>query len=348
MDYMLLLKVVLVAAAVFLWAITFATAHDMHKSDAAGNAIAGAFASLEGIGLWILLFILLAIAAGQGKMPAWSAVAGFILVPASGFAAVTAIEFMVRNGHLRSPLLMLVLAPGLMLAYCAWCFFPAFRSAVAPAPAGIAVWGAILLLLPLPWAARAAANCERERELAAIPKRTPEEIAEAKLQKETQDRQQRADAFHALTPDSSLSQWWEYAGKEGEFRSQALEGARHVKSRQQDVVQMLAQGNHTLFLAIPRLDLQATPELEQAVRAFLLDQVRNLMPYDPSRSITTRIVTEWYAQYFPTIQWLIDNHRSCDAELDALAEAVRKYPDTPEREAFLAKLQSFHVRANNS
>ena len=158
------------------------------------------------------------------------------------------------------------------------------------------------------------------------------------------DRQRRGAAFHSLTPDSSFEEWWKFAKPGCEFHQAAIQGASEAKSRQEQVPTMLVPGRRELFLALPKLNLIASPEIEQAVRGFLMDQASNLMPYKPDGPATTQIVTEWLDALFPTIRWLIDNHRSCHVELTAISKEVTKYPDSPERQNFLAKLNEFATR----
>src|SRR5215831_6217019 len=78
----------LLAMSFFLWIGVTANLTTMNQSDAAGNALSQAFAVLMIIGLWILLAILMIMAAVQGGMPRWAVVLALIAVPASGAAAV--------------------------------------------------------------------------------------------------------------------------------------------------------------------------------------------------------------------------------------------------------------------
>jgi hypothetical protein len=74
-----------------LWALSLATLADLAGSDAAGNALAQAYAAIELIALWLLLAALAALAWLKGKMPGPAALAALILIPASGVAALQAL-----------------------------------------------------------------------------------------------------------------------------------------------------------------------------------------------------------------------------------------------------------------
>src|ERR1700731_3895914 len=55
--------------------------------DAMGRALAATFAYLFGLGVWVMLGILLLIAAIKGEMPRWAKAAVAILLPLSAIAA---------------------------------------------------------------------------------------------------------------------------------------------------------------------------------------------------------------------------------------------------------------------
>jgi hypothetical protein len=56
----------------------------------------------------------------------------------------------------------------------------------------------------------------------------------------------------------------------------------------------------------------------------------------PAESFSAMV--ERVEPYLPTMQWLVDQHCDCDAELAALEATVRIYPDSPERSRFLSAL----------
>lgn len=336
---MTIFAVLLILTALALWMVTIQGGLTQHDSDPAGNAMSQGFTMLGSIVLWIVLVVLLLVASARVSTPSWTGLVWFILPIAVGIAATSSLNFMGKVSGLKWPIVLPAVAPGIVLAYSGWCFFPNLQAKTGILWPSLIAWMAMVLLLPIPWLAR----WRHAVVQAAIPKPSPEELARAEAQKAEEQQRQLVESFQQLTADSSLNDWWRYASMGKEFRQGAMEGARGAKSRQSDVVAMLPCASKAFFVAIPQLDLQVTAELEQAMRAYLRDQVARLMPYAPGGSITTKVVTEWYQDYFTTIQWLIENHGSCNDELVLLADAVSTYPDCAERQEFLAKLQTMET-----
>src|SRR5215471_1685617 len=119
------------------WVGEFATLSDLSGSDPAGNALAQAFGVLEIIVLWGLLAILAVLAAIKGAMPRAATLAIIILIPASGFAAMTAAELLAVPdvAPFIWPIIIPALVPPLIVTFCFWALLPSMRAAV---PAGIA------------------------------------------------------------------------------------------------------------------------------------------------------------------------------------------------------------------
>jgi hypothetical protein len=331
---LIFLNVILLAATLFVFIYFIALASSQHGSDAAGNAIGQAYTALAGILLWILLAILLIFAVTIGPMPAWTGAVAMLMVPAAGAASIAAVGVMGKNAKIKWPLIVPAGAAGLLIVYCIWSVLPAgVHTVLSPTLMGIICFGGILFLLPLP-------KIAKDQHQRSLP--TPAEIAKFQADQQESYRKQIEDTFDAFTPDTPFSRWWEFTDEKNLYRDRALIGAKTASNRQQEIPRMLADFKSSVFFALPRLDLVPAPELEQGIRAFLQDQVIRLMPYDPARPMATTVVTEWYQRLFPTLRWLIDNHFcNMDAELTAMADAVRKYPDCPERQAFLESLQQF-------
>ncbi|HEY6248798.1 MAG TPA: hypothetical protein VI685_02490 [Candidatus Angelobacter sp.] len=336
---MTIFAVLLVLIALPLWMITIQGGLTQHDSDPAGNAMSRGFAALGSIVLWIVLVVLLLVAAARVDTPSWAGAVWFILPIAAGIAATSTIDFMGKVRGLKWPIILPAVAPAIVLAYAGWCFFPTLQAKTGILRPSLIAWMAMVLLLPIPLLAR----WRHALVQAAIPQPSPEELARAEAQRAEEQQRQLVESFQGLTSDSSLNDWWRYASMGKGFRQAAMDGARGAKSRQSDVVAMLPSASKAFFVAIPQLDLQVTAEIEQAMRAYLRDQVARLMPYSLDGSITTQVVTEWYQDYFPTIRWLIENHGSCNDELVLLANAVSKYPDCAERQEFLAKLHTMET-----
>jgi hypothetical protein len=126
----------------------------MHNSDGAGNGLSYSFAMLFAIGLWALLGGVMLYATLRGVVPAGGRLAALLLIPASGTAAVTAINLIRIRAGGGVPLLVLVLAPALIAAYAVWALVPSVRSLAGPRAATVVVWGGVALLTLLPWLLR--------------------------------------------------------------------------------------------------------------------------------------------------------------------------------------------------
>src|SRR5258706_4360816 len=112
----------LVGLSVLLWVALVANVATFGQSDPAGRGLADSFASLTVIALWIVLAILVAVAATKGRAPGWTKVALLILVPASGAAALGALYLL--SSHAVSPakwpIVVPALAPLCLIAYALW------------------------------------------------------------------------------------------------------------------------------------------------------------------------------------------------------------------------------------
>src|SRR5437764_1643345 len=92
----MLASIVLTAIAALLWVLSLATLASLGHSDAAGNALGEAYAAIQIIALWLLLSLMTVITALKGRAP-WPAVAAAaVIVPLSGFVAMSAAELLTR------------------------------------------------------------------------------------------------------------------------------------------------------------------------------------------------------------------------------------------------------------
>src|SRR5271169_1391873 len=105
-------SIVLSVLILLVWVLQLATLSDLGRSDAAGNALGEAYAAIEIIVLWLLLAVLLIVCGVTGKMPWPTALAAVILLPASGFAAITALDLLAD--HNAPPFLWPIVTPALV------------------------------------------------------------------------------------------------------------------------------------------------------------------------------------------------------------------------------------------
>jgi hypothetical protein len=146
-------SIVLSVLMLFVWVLQLATLSDLGRSDAAGNALGEAYAAIEIIVLWLLLAVLLIVCGVAGRIPWPAALAAVVLLPASGFAVVTALGLLTNHdiAPFLWPIVTPALVPPIIVAFCFWSLLPAMRAAI---PASVAVgvaWGATLILCVAIW-----------------------------------------------------------------------------------------------------------------------------------------------------------------------------------------------------
>jgi hypothetical protein len=317
-----------------------ACANSLHGSDPAGDAMAQGFTMLSGIVLWVLLAILLLIAGVRGGFPAWATIAAIILVPASGASALSTIEVLARNPHpAKWPLVVPLLAPLLMLAYVVWAYFPLLRTAIPSPTAGGIVWGGVLVLslVALPTITKPWWEAEQRNTQASA---VAQAHAEKERERESKESEEWTAKFEKLPPDASLFQLSEFTRHGDELRNKAFQAIRNRPSRQADAEDLLTQGSSWPMLELPQLDLETTPSLCELARKFLANCAKSISPPVPGCPY------DWEkAQvdpYLPAIEWLIEHHCNCSAEVAAVEAAVRAYPGAADRDQTLGTLAGIH------
>lgn len=326
-----IILILLAMATLFFYAVGVGITLSEQKSDAAGNAMAMGFGILFLIVMWVLIAIQFIVAASAGLMPIFVVVSGLMLIPAATLAMIRVLDETTAYRPRVGRKFVVVVPPLLVLAFLGTCRIEPIRNAISPGVAAFLVWGPILVLSTI-----GLHPLFRNR-----PRVTAEEYAAFTAKREAEEKDRREQSFKSLTPDSPFQEWWNFVESDDGFSKAAFEGARTAKNRQQEIGELLPRGQSRLFKSLSQLDITVTPEIEQGARAYLKANVECLMPYDPAGSNTTKIVVDWYEQFFPTIQWLVDNKARLNEELAAIGEAVKGYPDTPDRQRFLAALDAF-------
>jgi hypothetical protein len=217
--------VVISVLILLVWVVQLATLADLGRSDAAGNALGEAFAAIEIIVLWTLLGILLIVCGVSGRMPWPAALAAVVLLPASGFAAVIALNLLAD--HQAPPFLWPIITPALVppivVGFGFWTLLPAMRATI---PAGVAsgiAWGATLILCIAIW--------------------PMVQVREHVLEHEADLRAKWAEDFAKLAPDAPLWQWTPFLDTRDEARQEAvLQGIRKLERRQPETEIMLDRG----------------------------------------------------------------------------------------------------------
>ena len=228
-------------------------------------------------------------------MPKSVAIGALLLIPASGFAAMTALELlaMPELAPHRWPILIPGLVPPLVLAYCGWALIPAIRAAV---PAGLAagiVWGTTLLLC-----------------VAVVPFVRSRRVA---TDQEAAARVRFDETLARLPADAPLWEWTRFLATRDETKAGAvLERIRHLDRRQSDAETMLDRGEFPLSY-LGSLDLDPTPTLCDKARALLRRRAAPLAPKRPDSRPYTEIAAE-VAGAVTAMEWLVDYDCPCDAE----------------------------------
>jgi hypothetical protein len=284
------------------------------------------FGMIFGAALWLVLALLLLIAAIHGAMPTTGKIGAAVLLPVSAVAASIAADL---YSHRADWAFAIVLAlPLLIAAYALWARLPALHATLPPLQI-TAIMGSVLVLLCL------APLAGMKLAVAATP--SPEvqvsadkAHAEAMRQEEEAALKREDEAFAKLGPDSSLRDYLLYLPG-GDSRSRdALAGARKVKSRQADAVALLNAGRLEALTDLFRLDLQATPELCQAYDNALANAAGQVTK---ARSDYLSIAID-LEQQLPNIEWLVAEGCNLDGSLGLLAEHVRAVSDSQRMENF--------------
>jgi hypothetical protein len=285
--------IVLSVVCGLLWIVIAPSLGGLGRSDPAGNAMAQGFAGLGLILLWLLLSILALIAATKGAMPSWTRPA-LLLVPASGVAALGALELLARPGHPPGhwPMLIPLFVPPLIVTYCLWALLrpPMTGQRAAALLGAIAVLSAAIVPL-------------------TVVRRTT--IA----QEENTSASQRATVA-SLPADAPL---WDFVpfldARDQRIGNEARARIRALARRQADAEAMLARGDFPLgYLGAFALEL--TPSLCEKARALLRQRAAALVLPAPGSKPYGEIEGEVSAA-FNALSWLIGY--GCDAGAESLA-----------------------------
>jgi len=295
--------------ALLFWLLAVVTLSDLAGSDAAGNGYAQAYAAIEIAVLWGLLALISLIAGIKGAIGWPSAVAAFVLIPASGVAAFFALSLLARPelAPFLWPIAIPAAVPVLVLLFAFWALTPPLRRAIPAGLAGGFVWGLVLLLcvaiMPLQWT--------RDRADAVI-------VA----------AREKYDAdFAKLPADAPLWTWAPFLNTRNAFQEErVLERIRKLDRRQSDAEIMLDRGDFPLgFLG--RIDLKPTAAICGKARASLRRQVEPLVLKNAEAKRYDEIAQP-VADALSAMRWLAANNCSCHDEAlawETMAKAYRDY-----------------------
>jgi hypothetical protein len=296
--------------------------HDSGHSDAAGNALTDAFLAIFGGALWIVLAAMILVAFKNGKMPSWAAIGALVLVPLSAYASFVSADL---YAHQRGwAFIVPALLPPVIVIYALWIRIPALVEAlsetITSALAGCAI---VVLIAASIWTSYLDSLAAPARD-AALQAAYEKMLVEQ--EKATAENRARDEAkFAALSPDSSLRDYLEYLNGSDARARQAMEGARHAKSRQADAVALLQEGDRLVPLReLWQLNIEPTPALCQAYGAAL---GKSALKIDRSYSNPIGEAIDLEFQ-LPNLKWLVARHCDLRAVLTDFAARLRVVRDS--------------------
>jgi hypothetical protein len=334
--------IVLVVAAV-LWAATVANTVTIKSSDAAGNALSHAFGVFMAIALFVLLAILVVLAAARGAMPVWMRIASVILVPASGAATIAAIEIMSQGTEwpVRWPLVIPALAPALIIGLALWTALPSVRGLAPASVAGGIALGGLALLSIAPWPLLRARGQERR----AGPGELQTIRAARRARWRESDRAAHQADFDAIEHDAPLYAWLPFTEPGDPLRDRALAAIRRLPERQRELEEMVRAGNEAAVREVPALATEATSALCDAAREAVVFHARRTRPGSPEEAAHYARYARDVEYYMPTVEWLIARGCPLGDGLAELETTARAYDDSPERARFLERLAALQQSA---
>ena len=208
-----------------VWALLLATLADLDASDAMGKALAKGFASIEIIVLWVLLGVLLIVAAVR-VVPIAVTLAALALLIASCFAAIGAVDLLAdpKLPPYAWPILTPTLVPPIVVAFCIWALVPVLRTGVPVGVASGTVLGALFVLSAV-----------------MLPM---QQMRDRAHQRQAIQREDWARGFAGLASDAPLWELTPFLNTSDSSRAQTvLERIRHLDRRQTDAETMLVRGD---------------------------------------------------------------------------------------------------------
>jgi hypothetical protein len=183
---------------------------------------------------------------------------------------------------------------------------------------------AIMAILPLPATVYRANH--RESDLAVWAAAAPE--------RERQQQEREWTRLRALSADSPLSEWFEFAGRP-EFRDAALEGIRKSSRRQADAEDMFRTGLTYVLMYAPEMNIEMTPVVCEGSKRRLREIARDMRPNPNTRGAVFFHDSQDIWLYRDGLTWIVNHGCDCTDEIKALEDAARLYEDTPDRQKFL-------------
>ena len=265
-----------------------------------------------GAGLWLLIGGLILFTWRKGFAPrAWAAASAilYVLGVVATFGAAQTYFTWPGGWSFLVPMLL----PPLLALYCV--LAPALAGGplrivplLALGAVAVVAFSAIpfALIDPAGYSARLA---QHRQQLDAMFARRNAEAQDAALRWEA--------GIRKLGPDLALADWLDYANGSVEtepLHQQAIEGARHVKSRQADAIDLLNKAQIRKLTALSQLSLAATPALCTAYNHALYGLATTDEPMEAT-------IGEQLEQQLPNIRFLLAG--GCDLSSGLVATETR-------------------------
>ena len=261
---MTIIFILLLGVAALLALVITATLLNFHKSDAVGQGFATAFAFFEATALAVLMAVLLLMSGLNGGLRGYSGAVAMILYAGTVSALFIALRILEKQqpGDRFQSLLQLVVfaAPGLLILYSAWGFFPGMRERIPAMGANLGIGLPVLLLSVAAWVVKGPSDAAT----AARQQAQMQAFAEAQ-----RHDQALVAEIKALPDGSPLAGFLPYteARAQGSIDSQvdvrgaALARMSKLPNRQADAEALLNQSDTRVLRNLADLDLQMTPRL---------------------------------------------------------------------------------------
>jgi lipoprotein NlpI len=325
--------IILSVVAVLLYLFVLANIVQLPHLESIDAGIAAIYGLVGIVLLWLVLGALLLVGAAKGAMPLWAGITMFVAHPISAAAISALIVLSDHGGASGTYILFVALPPPLLAGYALWAHFPRLHAVLPPTPTSAAVLG-VLLVVSL---GQLAYSLERNRERTVQAVQNAKE-AEALYQHEEEvKRQANLARFQRLNADSPLSDWQEFIGKGNDLEKQALAIVRTAPRRQEDAEAMLRSGEPFPLFHISDLDLAVTPTFCAGAREYLVKNATEHHPAGPDQRYV--FVSDHFDTWLPTMAWLIDKKCDLGSAVVAMQEAVRAFPEAPERDKALILLE---------
>jgi hypothetical protein len=313
----------------------------------AGRQVTGDAAMGQGIGwvtamaftglTWLWIGGLLLKAGTQDLLPGWQSIAAVLLYLVACLSAIGAIYLMVDTTQVW-PAVCVAGLPPIVIAYIWALYRPGLRDAVQSGGIAWAMLAAMVLLtlLPYPWAIQKF-RAEQEARAARIRGR-----AEYAQQEKESVREKNLAKLQAMPADASIDDWWELFNGSSGVRTEAIAAFKRLDRRQADIEEMMGDGVMGAMGLMEELDLQATPKLCEASRAYFEKRAKYFKRRKINDPIPYSRKDNDLDDCLGGIRWLQARGCNCKDGIALLLAATNTYLDSPDRQQLIASLEGLN------